>query len=47
MNDLMKDVAVDTAATWTATVPLVVFVLFFVAMVAWTFTADIHQPDLE
>jgi len=47
MNDLMKEVAVDTAASWTATLPLVVFSLFFLGMLVWAFTADIEQPDLE
>ncbi len=47
MNELMTDTAAVTAATWTATLPLVVFFAFFVAMVVWTMTAKIEQPPLE
>ena len=48
MNDLMKDAAVATAPQWAATLPLVLFVAFFVAVVVWTYTrAPSRAPEME
>lgn len=41
MNDLIKQVLGEGSA-WPATIPLVLFVTFFVAVVIWTW----RQPDL-
>ena len=35
MNDLMKDVVATSGTEWAATFPLVLFVLFFAAVVVW------------
>jgi len=39
MNDLMKGAVVETGMHWAATLPLVLFVLFFVAVVVWTWSS--------
>lgn len=48
MNDLMKETAAATAPEWAATLPLVLFVAFFVAVVVWTYTrAPANAPEME
>ncbi len=47
MNDLMKDVVATSAPEWAATVPLVLFVLFFAAVVVWTIRQPAEAPPLE
>lgn len=48
MNDLMKQAAAEHVPAWTATVPLVLFLAFFIGVVLWTvFRAEADAPPLE
>lgn len=47
MNDMMKEVVASSGTEWAATVPLVLFVLFFAAVVIWTWSQPAEAPPLE
>ncbi|MCO4773178.1 MAG: hypothetical protein KDA24_24305 [Deltaproteobacteria bacterium] len=48
MNDLMKGAIADTGMHWAATVPLVLFVVFFSAVVIWTWSSTpAAAPSLD
>jgi len=47
MNEVMKETVAATGLEWTATVPLVLFVTFFVAVVAWSLWRSEPPPPLE
>ena len=48
MNDLMKGAVADTGMHWAATLPLVLFVVFFTAVLIWTWSASPKTaPPLE
>ena len=47
MNDLMKAAVGGTDLSWTATLPLLLFFLVFLGVVAWTVLANPAAPDLE
>ena len=47
MNDLMKEVVAGSGTEWAATLPLVLFVAFFAAVVIWTMAQPAEAPPLE
>lgn len=47
MNDLIKHSLEDGGMAWSAIVPLVLFMTFFVGVVVWTMLQPDEAPPLE
>ena len=45
MNSMMKEAIASTGTEWASTVPLVLFVTFFLAVIVWTMLYA--QPPAE
>ncbi|MCK6527287.1 hypothetical protein L6R50_06890 [Myxococcota bacterium] len=47
MNEAMKHAVASAGISWSATVPLVLFVAFFVGVVAWSLWRSEPPPPVE
>jgi hypothetical protein len=47
VNDLIKHWVADSGMAWSAIVPLILFMTFFVGVVVWTWRQPDEAPPLE